>query len=73
MVRNISRGQGIKLLLLPSCSVTKGSPQKKPGYFTVRLTVSVYPPYGQLFMTFFVFFILAYDARCSEMDFTPEK
>ena len=29
---------------------------KKPGYFTVRLTVSVYrpPPYGQLFVNFFL-------------------
>ena len=46
------------------------------GYFTVRLTVSVYPPppYGQLCVNFLgVFFILDYDFMCSETDFTQEK
>ena len=34
--------------------VCKGSRQKKPGYFTVRLTVRVDPPpYGQLICVFF--------------------
>ena len=50
---------------------------KKPGYFTVRLTVSVYPPtpYRQFFVkTFFgVFFILDYDSMCSETDYAQEK
>ena len=40
----------------------------------VTLTVSVPPPYGQLFVKFFgVFFILDYDSLYSEMDLTPEK
>ena len=44
-------------------------------HFTVRLTVSVPPPYGQLFVIFFfgVPLTLYYDYKCSEMDFTPEK
>ena len=51
---------------------------KKSGYFTVRLTVSVYPtlpPYSQLFVNFFwvCFFILDYDSMCSETDFPQEK
>ena len=39
----------------------------------VRLTVSVYPPFSQLFVNIFwvCFFILDYDSMCSEMDFTP--
>ena len=49
---------------------------KKSEYFTVRLTVSIYPspPYGHLFVIFLgVFFILVYDSMCSEADFTQEK
>ena len=45
-----------------------GSRQKKPGYFTVRLTVSVYPlPLRSAFFEkkFGVFFILEYDSICS--------
>ena len=49
---------------------------KKCGYFTVRLTESVYrrPPYGRLFVKiiFDVFFILDYDFMWSETDFTQE-
>ena len=51
--------------------------RQKNGYFTVRLTVSVYPPppYSQLFVNFSfdVFSILDYDSMCSETDFTQEK
>ena len=43
---------------------------KKSGYFTVRLTVSVYPPpppYGQLFVNIFgVLLTLYYDYMCLE-------
>ena len=47
---------------------------KKSGYFTVRLTVSVYPPSLTVFVNFFcVFFILDYDSMCAETDFTQEK
>ena len=36
------------------CSCSLGKPSKKPGYFTVRLTVWVDSPlYGQFFMKFF--------------------
>ena len=42
---------------------------KKPGYFTVRLTVTIHPgpapppSYGQLFVN--IFSILVYDSMCS--------
>ena len=50
---------------------------KKPRYFTVRLTISIYPgpapppSYGQLFVN--IFSILVYDSMCSETDFTQEE
>ena len=53
-----------------------GKASKKPGYFTVRLTVSDYPtpPLKVSFLwIFWCVFILEYDSMCSEMDFTPEK
>ena len=51
---------------------------KKNGYFTNRLTVSIYPPPSLLWsafceILFAMFSILDYDSMCSEMDFTPEK
>ena len=39
---------------------TKGSRQKKPGYFTVRLTVRVDPPPPPLTVSCFVFFSEVY-------------
>ena len=50
---------------------------KKTGYFTVRVTASVYHPpllrsaFCELF--FGVLLTLYFDYICSEMDFTPEK
>ena len=51
---------------------------KKNGYFTNRLTVSIYTPPSLLWsafceILFAMFSILDYDSMCSEMDFTPEK
>ena len=50
----------------------------KNGYFTVRLTISVYPhpprPLESVFLDFFgVLLTLYYDLMCSETDFTQEK
>ena len=62
------------------CQMFQGR-REKNGYFTVRLTVSVYPPppphpppeFSQPFVNFFcVFFILEYVIIC-EADFTQEK
>ena len=51
--------------------------KKKEEYFTVRLTISIFPtpPYDQLFVNFFgvFFFILDCDPRCSATDFTQGK
>ena len=50
--------------------------RQKNGQFTVRLTVSIYPPHPlrSAFCDFLcVFFILDYDSMCSERDFTQEK
>ena len=52
---------------------------KKNGYFTNRLTVSIYTAPPPLLWSAFceilfaMFSILDYDSMCSEMDFTPEK
>ena len=57
---------------------TKERRKKENEYFTVRLTVSIYPLPPPLTVSFLwnffgVLFILEHDSMCSEMDFTPEK